>query len=534
MMKRIYAVLAVAFFATAAYGQSATVANHAVAVGKGVNVQGFTAVGPGATAGLPLLTGGTGFDPAYGILGYVGGGTNASTQIGARNNMFPTPTRAGDVVYWSGTAWVTLAGNNSGSNCFGENASGVPSWVTCSGGGGTPGGSSGQVQYNNAGAFGGFTVGGDATLNTATGALTLASTITAGGPSGSATVAPVITWDLKGRLTAVTTATITPAVASITGLGTSVATALAVNVGTSGSFVVNGGALGTPTSGVATNLTGTAAGLTAGTVTTNANLTGPVTSVGNATTIGANQVSRANEAQGVARSVIGVTGNATANVADIQGTANQVLVVNNAGTALAFGQVNLSSSAAVVNALAVANGGTNCTTASGTCLDNITGFASTGFLSRAGSGAYFARTITGSSPIVVTNGDGVSGNPAISFDNTAWTSYTVTATAQTPGGTPPTFTATGRYKQIGKTVFVQVDVTVTSAGTGSGGLRVSLPFTAAAFNYMGTSSEILINGKSGRAVALASSSVIDTRDATGATYIVTGAEVVVGLTYEVP
>jgi len=43
--------------------------------------------------------------------------------------------------------------------------------------------------------------------------------------------------------------------------------------------------LGTPTSGVATNLTGTAAGLTAGNVTTNANLTGPVTSVGNATAI---------------------------------------------------------------------------------------------------------------------------------------------------------------------------------------------------------------------------------------------------------
>jgi hypothetical protein len=44
-------------------------------------------------------------------------------------------------------------------------------------------------------------------------------------------------------------------------------------------------ALGTPASGVATNLTGTAAGLTAGNVTTNANLTGDVTSIGNATTL---------------------------------------------------------------------------------------------------------------------------------------------------------------------------------------------------------------------------------------------------------
>lgn len=74
-------------------------------------------------------------------------------------------------------------------------------------------------------------------------------------------------------------------IAALTGLGTGVGTALAVNVGTTGSFVVNGGALGTPSSGTATNLTGTAAGLTAGNVTTNANLTGDVTSVGNATTL---------------------------------------------------------------------------------------------------------------------------------------------------------------------------------------------------------------------------------------------------------
>jgi len=55
-------------------------------------------------------------------------------------------------------------------------------------------------------------------------------------------------------------------------------------------------ALGTPASGVATNLTGTAASLTAGnatlaaTVTTNANLTGDVTSSGNATTIATDAV----------------------------------------------------------------------------------------------------------------------------------------------------------------------------------------------------------------------------------------------------
>jgi hypothetical protein len=44
----------------------------------------------------------------------------------------------------------------------------------------------------------------------------------------------------------------------LTALGTGVQTAIGVNVGTAGSFVVNGGALGTPSSGTVTNLTGTA------------------------------------------------------------------------------------------------------------------------------------------------------------------------------------------------------------------------------------------------------------------------------------
>lgn len=51
-------------------------------------------------------------------------------------------------------------------------------------------------------------------------------------------------------------AAVAPAVGDITGLGTGVATALAVNVGLAGAPVVNGGALGTPSSGTLTNCTG--------------------------------------------------------------------------------------------------------------------------------------------------------------------------------------------------------------------------------------------------------------------------------------
>jgi hypothetical protein len=53
--------------------------------------------------------------------------------------------------------------------------------------------------------------------------------------------------------------------------------------------------------------------------------------------IGANQVTKTNLAQGIARSVLGVAGNAQANEADIQGTtANTFLGVNGAGNGLAF------------------------------------------------------------------------------------------------------------------------------------------------------------------------------------------------------
>ncbi len=118
-----------------------------------------------------------------------------------------------------------------------------------------------------------------------TAAGTLATVNSNVGTFGSATASVTLTVNAKGLVTAASSSTITPAVGSITGLGTGVATALAINVGSAGAFITFNGALGTPSSGVATNLTGTASGLTAGTVTTNANLTGNVTSVGNATTI---------------------------------------------------------------------------------------------------------------------------------------------------------------------------------------------------------------------------------------------------------
>ena len=125
---------------------------------------------------------------------------------------------------------------------------------------------------------------GDASGSTV---LTLATVNANVGTFGSATQASSVTVNAKGLITACSAITVTPAIGSVTGLGTGVATALGIAVGSAGSPVTNGGALGTPSGGVATNLTGTAAGLTAGTVTTNANLSGAITSSGsNATSLG--------------------------------------------------------------------------------------------------------------------------------------------------------------------------------------------------------------------------------------------------------
>ena len=94
-------------------------------------------------------------------------------------------------------------------------------------------------------------------------------------------------------------------------------------------------------------------------------LTGDVTASANSnsTTIGANAVTYAKFQQVAALSVVGNGGSATADAGAITGTAGQVLRVNDGGTALAFGAVNLATAASITGTLGIANGGTGQTTA---------------------------------------------------------------------------------------------------------------------------------------------------------------------------
>lgn len=117
--------------------------------------------------------------------------TGPATFFGAiASSGNPTAPTSGEATLFFNSNSVTQTENSSGSissteveplssnsNCLSYiDSSGVQHTTSCGSGGGTPGGTSGQIQYDNAGSFGGLTVSGDATLNTSTGALTVTKT----------------------------------------------------------------------------------------------------------------------------------------------------------------------------------------------------------------------------------------------------------------------------------------------------------------------------------------------------------------------
>jgi hypothetical protein len=124
-------------------------------------------------------------------------------------------------------------------------------------------------------------------------------------------------------------------------------------------------------------------------------------------------------------------------------------------------------------------------------------------------------------------------------DPTGWTvqSPAPTVTSGTGTFTGATITASGRYKQIGKTVFYTATVTLTAIGSGSPAsyLQASLPagMTAAADSFNGSSQEKNVTGKAGSAQVLSGSTVIKGVDSSGVTFIANGAVVTMSGTFEI-
>jgi hypothetical protein len=95
-----------------------------------------------------------------------------------------------------------------------------------------------------------------------------------------------------------------------------------------------------------------------------------------------------------------------------------------------------------------------------------------------------------------TGGININGSPLASAnlaDVSGWTNYTPTVTAGS--GTFTTVSATGRYFKIGKLVHVTAQVTITTVGSASGIVFVSLPFTSGSQDfYIGSGREVVASG----------------------------------------
>ena len=212
---------------------------------------------------------------------------------------------------------------------------------------------------------GALTYGGVTLSNavTGTGNMVLSESPTLTAPALGTPASGVAT-NLTGTAASLTAGNVTTN-ANLTGPITSVgnATSVAAQTGTGSTFVMQASPilttpnLGTPSAGVLTSCTGTAAGLTSGNVTTNANLTGGVTSVGNAATV----ITNANLTGGVT---------SVGNAATVITNANLTGHVTSTGNAAILGSFTLAQ---LNTAISDANVGltlsTEQATTSGTSID---------------------------------------------------------------------------------------------------------------------------------------------------------------------
>jgi hypothetical protein len=304
----------------------------------------------------------------------------------------------------------------------------------------------------------GIAVGGTqaAAISSATFAITpnttIAGTLTANGTSIPASKTLVVTTDKISVLAATTSAELAGVISDETGTGSLV-------FASSPTLVTPD--LGTPSALVGTNITGTAAGLTAGNVTTNANLTGDVTSVGNATSIAA----------GV---IVDADINASAAIVDTKlATISTAGKVSNSATTAA--------SANTASAIVARDGSGNFS--AGTITANLTGNVSGSSGSTTGNAATATALATGRT--IAITGDLAYTSPT--FDGTGnVTAAGTLATVATPGSTgSSTAIPIVTINAKGLTTSITTAAVIAPAGTLSGN-TLAAGVTASSLTSLGT------------------------------------------------
>lgn len=342
---------------------------------------GWSVLAPG-TSGQLLQTNGTGADPSWVTASGTGGITSLNSQTGASqtfsNDTNVTITSASNVhtLGWSGTLSNARGGTGTGTYTTGDIlyasatntlsklpigstgqvltvSGGVPAWTAVSG--------TGTVTSVGLSLPSIFTVSGSpvTTSGTLTGTLAnqTANTVFAGPSSGGAaapTFRSLVASDIPSLPYVSTTLNSSQI---LVGNASNVATAVTMSgdatLSNTGVLSITANAVtdadlrqsaGLSVIGRSANTTGNVADITAGSDFNILRRSGTTLEFGSidlsqSGAVGTSRLGYSNLAQGSARSVLGVTGNATADVASIQGTADQVLRVDSAGTALSFGQI---------------------------------------------------------------------------------------------------------------------------------------------------------------------------------------------------